>query len=107
MSKSVSHPVLPDGILFMPKNPYLFIFWRALERKLLVYFMVIWNSFRSFGIVNGHWENFVDNWYIPPPSVLVCLTKKNLATLLSVYVKISPEKWTGRFLAQIAGSLRL
>jgi hypothetical protein len=44
---------LPDG-LFRTKNPNLGKFWRALERKMLVYFMVIWNILLSFGILYGH-----------------------------------------------------
>jgi hypothetical protein len=35
---------LPDG-LFKYQNPYLDIFWRALEWKMLVYFLTISNVF--------------------------------------------------------------
>jgi hypothetical protein len=46
----------------------------------LVYFVVIWDSLWSFGIFCGHLVYFVVIWYIFP--LLVCCTKKNLATLL-------------------------
>jgi hypothetical protein len=36
------------------KNPNLGKFWRALEWKILVYFMVIRNILRPFGTFNGH-----------------------------------------------------
>jgi hypothetical protein len=37
-------------VCFQNKNPNLGKFWRALEWKMLLYFMVIWNILRSFGI---------------------------------------------------------
>jgi hypothetical protein len=44
--------------IFKPKNPNLGTFWRALEWKMLVHFMTIWNilryNLRPFGKVCGH-----------------------------------------------------
>jgi hypothetical protein len=45
----------------------------------LVYFMVIWSILWSFGLLCGRLVYFVVVWNIFP--VLVCCTKKNLATL--------------------------
>jgi hypothetical protein len=39
---------------FQTKNPTLGKFWRALECKMLVYFMPIWNILRPVGIVYVH-----------------------------------------------------
>jgi hypothetical protein len=39
-------------VYFQTKNPNLGKFWRALECKMLVYFMTIWNILRTFGICN-------------------------------------------------------
>jgi hypothetical protein len=47
----------------------------------LVNFPSIWYILWPFGIFCGHLEYFVAIWYISP--VLVCWTKKNLATLAS------------------------
>jgi hypothetical protein len=44
-------PGLPDGFVFKPKNPNLGKLWRALEWKMPVYFMVIWNILWPFGNV--------------------------------------------------------
>jgi hypothetical protein len=40
-------------VCFQTKNPKLHKFWRALELKLLEYFIVIWNILQSFGIPIG------------------------------------------------------
>jgi hypothetical protein len=64
---------------FQTKNPNLGKFWRALEWKMLVHFMTIWNILRPFDVINGRLVWFVVIWYIFP--VLVCLDTKNLATL--------------------------
>jgi hypothetical protein len=40
--------------IFTPKITILGKFWRALEWKMLVYFMPIWNILRAFGICYGH-----------------------------------------------------
>jgi hypothetical protein len=49
---------------------------------MLVYLMAIWFLSRPFGIFCGYLEYFIVLWYIFP--VLVCCSKKNLATLLTV-----------------------
>jgi hypothetical protein len=59
----------------------------------LVYFTAIRNILRTYGIFYGHIIYFVAIWYIFP--VLVCCTKKNLATLYvpeeeDMKVSISP-----------------
>jgi hypothetical protein len=41
-------------VCFQAKNPKLDKFLRAIEWKMPVYFVVIWNILRSFGIFNGH-----------------------------------------------------
>jgi hypothetical protein len=45
---------LPDGI-FYTKNPDLGMFWSGLERKMLVYFIVI-------GIICGHLVYLMSIW---------------------------------------------
>jgi hypothetical protein len=44
---------------FQTKNPNLGKFRRAIEWKMLVYFMVIWNILWPFGIFYGHLEYFM------------------------------------------------
>jgi hypothetical protein len=55
LSQSALVPGLPDGIFSDQKNPDLDKFWRALEWKMLVYFMKIWN-------VCGHLVNSNAIW---------------------------------------------
>jgi hypothetical protein len=43
---------LPDG-LFSNQNRNLGKFWRALEYKMLVYIMTIWNILWPYGIICG------------------------------------------------------
>jgi hypothetical protein len=62
-------------IYFQTKNPNLAKLRRVLQCKILVYFVVIWYILLPFGI-------FLIIWCILP--VLVCCTKKNLATLDAV-----------------------
>jgi hypothetical protein len=66
-------------VYFQTKNPNLGKFLRALERKMLIYFMVFWNILRTFGKFYDHLVRFVLIWYIFP--ALVSYIKKNLATL--------------------------
>jgi hypothetical protein len=40
-------------VCFQTKNPNLGKFWRALEWKMLLYFMTIWNILWPFGIIYG------------------------------------------------------
>jgi hypothetical protein len=51
-------------VYFQTKNPNLGKFWRALNRKILTYFMATWNILRTFGMFCDHLENFVLIWYI-------------------------------------------
>jgi hypothetical protein len=53
-------------VYFQTKNPNLGKFWRALEWKMLVYFMTIWNILRQFGITYGRFVKVVVIWYILP-----------------------------------------
>jgi hypothetical protein len=94
-------------VYFQTKNPTLGKFWRALDWKMLICIMPIWNILWTFGIfydhlvqfwkaldwkmlmyfiaiwiIYGHSGYFRTIWYIFP--VLVSWTKKNLATLLSL-----------------------
>jgi hypothetical protein len=61
--KFFSDAGLPDG-LFQTKNPNLGKFWRALDWKMLIYFMPIWNILQTFGIFYNHLLHFVFTWYI-------------------------------------------
>jgi hypothetical protein len=38
-------------VYFKTKNPNLGKFWMALERKMFLYFMTIWNILGPFGII--------------------------------------------------------
>jgi hypothetical protein len=63
-------------VCFQAKNPILDKFWRALELKMLVYFMVIWNILRSFGIgILWPFGNVVVIWYIFPRFCILCQEK--------------------------------
>jgi hypothetical protein len=61
-------------------NPNVGKFWRALDWKMLIYFMATWNILWRFRVFYDHLLHFVFIWYSFP--VLVSRTKKNLATLL-------------------------
>jgi hypothetical protein len=45
-------------VCFQTKNPNFGKIWRALEWKLLLYFMTIWNILRPFGIILAFWYSF-------------------------------------------------
>jgi hypothetical protein len=49
---------------FHTKYPYFDIFWRALEWKIWIYFVVMWYILWSYGIFCGHMVYFVVIWYI-------------------------------------------
>jgi hypothetical protein len=51
-------------VCFQSKNPNLGKFWRALDWKKWIYFMVIGNILRRLGIFYDHLEHFVFIWYI-------------------------------------------
>jgi hypothetical protein len=53
-------------VCFQTKNPNLGKFWRVLQWKILVYFMIIWSILRPLEIFYGHLVYFVANWYISP-----------------------------------------
>jgi hypothetical protein len=71
-------------------KPNLGKFWRDLQWKMLINvnistsiykheIMASWSILQQYGILCGHLVDFMLVWYIFP--VLVCCTKKNLATL--------------------------
>jgi hypothetical protein len=49
---------------FSCPNPILGIFWRALECKMLVHFILIWYIIHPFGIFSGNVVYFMVMWYI-------------------------------------------
>jgi hypothetical protein len=51
-------------VYFQTHNPNLEKSWRALDCKMLIYFMAIWNSSWTCGIFYDHLINFVFIWYI-------------------------------------------
>jgi uncharacterized membrane protein len=51
-------------VSFQTKNPNLGKFWRALNSKMSIYFMAIWNILQTFGIFYDHLVHFVFIWYI-------------------------------------------
>jgi hypothetical protein len=53
-------------VCFQTKNPNLGKFWRALDWKMLIYFMPIWNILRSFRIFYNHLSHFSRFWYHVP-----------------------------------------
>jgi hypothetical protein len=63
-------------VSFQTKNPSLGKFRKALDWKILIYFMAIWDILQTF---YDHLVHFVFIWYIFP--VWVIFTKKNLATM--------------------------
>jgi hypothetical protein len=74
-------------VYFQTKNTKLGKFWRPLDWKMLIYFMVIWNILQTFGIFYRHLGYFMTIKYILCSFgtfllVLVSCTKKNLATLV-------------------------
>jgi hypothetical protein len=51
-------------VCFQTKNHNLGKLWSALDWKMLIYFMGIWNILLRFGNFNGHLVIFVFIWYI-------------------------------------------
>jgi hypothetical protein len=52
-------PALNEGcqmVNFVTKNPNLGKFWKALDWKMFIYFKVIWNILRTFGIFYDYSE---------------------------------------------------
>jgi hypothetical protein len=59
-------PELPDEIFSNQKSQcgYLYVFWRALELKMLVYFMATWNISWPFDIFYGRLVHFPPLEYV-------------------------------------------
>jgi hypothetical protein len=78
-SETLENSSLNQGcqmVYFQTKNPNLGKFWRALELKMLVYFVVIWNILRPFDILYGHYVgNVVVIWHIFHRSGILCQEK--------------------------------
>jgi hypothetical protein len=96
-------------VCFQTKNPNLGKFWRALEWKMSIYFMAIWNMLRTFGKCYDHLVHFVlicyifsRFWYHVPTKIWqpcmepVWLDRKNFLQLVdfflwAVFSKIAEE----------------
>jgi hypothetical protein len=65
---------------FQPKNASVGRFRRVLQWKMFVYFTAAWSVLLPSGIFCGHLVYFIAIYGIFFP-ILVCCTKKNLATL--------------------------
>jgi hypothetical protein len=50
-------------VYFQTKNAILGQFCRALDWKMLIYFMAIWNIMETFGLIYDHLVHFVFIWY--------------------------------------------
>jgi hypothetical protein len=53
---------VPQGcqmVCFQTKNPNLGKFWRALDWKMFIYLMSIWNILQRLGVVYDHLVHFV------------------------------------------------
>jgi hypothetical protein len=67
-------PVLGCQIVcFQTKNPNFGKFWRTLDWKMLIYFMVIRDILWSFGIFYGHLGYFMEIWDIVWPFGTFCI----------------------------------
>jgi hypothetical protein len=81
-------------VYFQTKNPDLGKFWMALEWKMLVYFMTIWDILGPLGIIYCHlvwyslWSfgTFFPFWYV--------WNTKNLATLALTQIRRHNNKKT-------------
>jgi hypothetical protein len=51
-------------VSFQTKNPNLGKYWRALDGKMMVYLMAIWNILRTFEVCYDHLVHIVFSWYI-------------------------------------------
>jgi hypothetical protein len=71
-------------VCFQTKNPNSGTFWRALEWKMLVYFMVFWNILRSFGTyILWPFGNVVVIWYTFPRIGISCQEKSGNPDLVT------------------------
>jgi hypothetical protein len=79
-SKDVNETSVDQGcqmVTFQTKHHNLGIFWRTLELKMWIYILVIWNILRPLGIF--YYGHLI---ILSSFGMLVCCTKKNLATLV-------------------------
>jgi hypothetical protein len=91
-TKSIISAVSNQGCqmaYFQTPSSILGKFWQVLQWKMLVYFKAIWSILRPSGIFFGHLVYWMEIWFIF--SVLVCCTKKNLATLFRIPPKRGVE----------------
>jgi hypothetical protein len=51
-------------VCFHTKNTKMEKFWRALDKKILIYFTRIWNILQTFGIFYNHSVHLAFIWYI-------------------------------------------
>jgi hypothetical protein len=72
-------------VCFQTQNPNFGKFWRALDWKMFLYFVAIWNILCRFGIFYEHLVRFVFIWYLFP--ILVSCTNKHLATLVTAMLQ--------------------
>jgi hypothetical protein len=56
-------------VCFQTKNTNLGKFWRVLQWKFLVYFMVICTILRPFGVFYGYLVYFSPFWYVVPRKI--------------------------------------
>jgi hypothetical protein len=68
-------------VYFQTKNHNFGKYFRALEWKMLVYFMTIWYILQQSGILYGNLVSFGVIWYVYFPPFWYVWTNKNLATL--------------------------
>jgi hypothetical protein len=86
-------------VCFQSKNPNLGKFWSAIDWKMLIYFMAVWNILLRFGRFSGHLVHFVFIWYI----FSVFWYHVNLATLFGTICSLfsKTKKTIYRFSAKI------
>jgi hypothetical protein len=56
-------------VSFQTKNANLGKFWRALDWKMLIYIMAIWNILQTFGVFYDHLVHFFLFWYHVPRKI--------------------------------------
>jgi hypothetical protein len=83
------------------KNPNLGKFWKASDWKMLIYFMAIWNSLRTFGVFFRPSGTFCVHLVL-----LVSCTMKNLATLIPSLSDVLPFQ-KGVLVVHVDGRLPL
>jgi hypothetical protein len=77
-------------VYFQTKRPNLGKFWRDLEWKMLIYFIVFWNILRSCDVSYGHLVfgigNFPPFWYIASRKIWQPCQGPTFNTLSSVAI---------------------